>query len=403
MKHSNKKLLYIIANAALGKGLSGSDRIFIELAKHLRIDFNVHICVWEEGFEMCQRQNLKDVFFENWNLGVLKNIPFILNYFIRIFTGILYSFKINLKKEEVAKTIFYCASDFWQDFIPFIILKLRYPKAIFIGTFYLAAPNPIFGFRKQYEKYIQFPSLKDFFYYLQQFLPKLLLTKISDYIFVTSDPDKEYFIKKRFKKENLFSIMGGVNFENYKNVSNDIEKSYDGIFYGRFHPQKGVLELLDIWKILLKNKPNAKLLMIGDGPLFYEVKDRISKNNLNDHIELVGHLDDSPKKLELFSKSKIVVHPAVYDSGGMAAAEIMYLRIPGVSFDLEALKTYYPKGMLKTKCFDLQQFAENINKLLDNDDLYKKLSTEAKECVEINFDWNKKAEFIRRIFHEKKF
>ena len=59
--------------------------------------------------------------------------------------------------------------------------------------------------------------------------------------------------------------------------------------------------------------------------------------------------------------------------------------------------------MLKTKCFDLQQFAENINKLLDNDDLYKKLSTEAKECVEINFDWNKKAEFIRRIFHEKKF
>ena len=43
----------------------------------------------------------------------------------------------------------------------------------------------------------------------------------------------------------------------------------------------------------------------------------------------------------------MVVHPAIFDSGGMAAAEAMAWGLPGVSFDLPALKTYYPQGMIK--------------------------------------------------------
>ena len=41
-------------------------------------------------------------------------------------------------------------------------------------------------------------------------------------------------------------------------------------------------------------------------------------------------------------------------------------------FDLEALKTYYPKGMIKSKCFNFSDFAKNILKLLDDKKLYQK-------------------------------
>ena len=137
--------------------------------------------------------------------------------------------------------------------------------------------------------------------------------------------------------------------------------------------------------------------MIGSGPLFLEVEKRIKGNNLSNNIFLKGHMDDSEEKLKLFAESKIVVHPAVYDSGGMASAEVMYLEVPGVSFDLEALKTYYPKGMLKTKCFDLEEFSNNIYRLLCDKDLYKKTASEAKECVIENFDWSKKAQKILKF------
>jgi len=389
-----KKNLVIIANAALGKGLSGSDRIFIELAKNLTETVKVNVCVWEEGYEMCQRQNLKGVTYEKWFLGNLKNLPFLINYFYRILTGIYYSLKLQIRKEDTEKFVFYAASDFWQDFIPFIIFKLRFPKALFIGSYYLASPNPFIGYRKEYEKLIQLPKIRDIAFYLQHLIPKFLLPIVSDYILVTSDPDKKYFTNRGFPEKKLYSIMGGVNFENYKNLSNNLTKKYDAIFYGRFHPQKGVLELIDIWKLVLKKAPGAKLIMIGNGPLFSEVENKIIENRLSNNIFLKGHMDDSEEKLRIFAESKVVVHPAVYDSGGMASAEIMYLEVPGVSFDLEALKTYYPKGMLKTKCFDLEEFSDNIYQLLIDKELYKKTATEAKECVVENFDWNKKANTI---------
>jgi glycosyltransferase involved in cell wall biosynthesis len=47
--------------------------------------------------------------------------------------------------------------------------------------------------------------------------------------------------------------------------------------------------------------------------------------------------------------------------------------------------------MLKTPCFDLEAFAENILKLLNNAELYKKTSEDALNWAE-EWDWDKKAE-----------
>ena len=92
--------------------------------------------------------------------------------------------------------------------------------------------------------------------------------------------------------------------------------------------------------------------------------------------------------------SKVIVHPATYDSGGMAAAEAMAWGLPGVGFDLEALRTYYPKGMLKTKCFNLKEFARNILELLVNAGSYSKISQEAYSLVLENWEWDRQAQVI---------
>jgi glycosyltransferase involved in cell wall biosynthesis len=230
-------------------------------------------------------------------------------------------------------------------------------------------------------------------------LPKFLIPKISNYIFVTSKPDKDYFIKKGFNSKKIIVITGGVDFNKYKDFSAPKEKEFDCIFYGRFHPQKGVIEIIDIWKILVTKLPKAKLVMIGDGPLFNDVKQKISEYGLDKNIFLKGHMDDSTEKLRIFGTSKIVVHPAVYDSGGMASAEVMYLKIPGISFDLDSLKTYYPKGMLKVEKFNFNKFSETILKLLNDKKLYDQLAIQAKECVLENFSWDKKAqELLDQVF-----
>ncbi len=83
-----------------------------------------------------------------------------------------------------------------------------------------------------------------------------------------------------------------------------------------------------------------------------------------------------------------MVHPATFDSGGMAAPEAMAWGLPGVSFYLKALKTYYPKGILKTSCFDTDEFAENILSFLSNSSQYKAMSLEALQLAQEEWEWN---------------
>ncbi|MDQ3239092.1 MAG: glycosyltransferase [bacterium] len=377
-----------IANAAVGNGLSGSDRIFIELARRwVASGHRITTCVWEDGYKMCQRENLNSVSYNKWYIGNLKNLPFILGYFYRILSGIWYSIIFKMPYHD-GQTYIYSCSDFWQDSLPASILKLRFPKSKFIGSYYLTAPNPLVGF---YEgKRLKLPSLKSTLYWLQQKPIHFILTKMADFVFVTSEPDA-------LKFTNTVVVKGGVVVDQAKVFTPTFrtdDKQYEAIFQGRFHPQKGVLEMIEIWNLVIKHKPKATLNMIGDGPLFKECQSKINYLNLSKNIILKGYIFDGDEKFQLFKESKIVVHPAVYDSGGMAAAEAMAWGVPGVSFDLEALKTYYPKGMIKVPFGDFQEFAFQIIKLLDDPSWYSQNAHDARDLVLEEWDWDKRAAVV---------
>ena len=171
---------------------------------------------------------------------------------------------------------------------------------------------------------------------------------------------------------------------------------------GRLHPQKGVLEIVDIWQKVTKKLPGALLAIIGDGQLERDLKLKIKNLKLSQNIVLFG-FQTGNSKYNIFKQSKIVVHPAIFDSGGMAAAEAMAWGLPGVSFDLPALKTYYPQGMIKTACFDLDAFAHNIVQLLSSPSIYKTTSHEAIDLITTVWDWSKRSNKIySEIFNHEK-
>ena len=236
------------------------------------------------------------------------------------------------------------------------------------------------------------------FYWLTQQPIYWIIKKYADMVFVTSEPDVKKFITSKRCADKVVVVKGGVDIRKsneYLKSSNAIsvkQRKFDACFVGRFHYQKGLIELVDIWKLVCAKKSEAMLAMIGIGPLEGEIKNKIIKLNLENNIKLLGFLDGE-EKYNIFKESKIVVHPAIYDSGGMAAAEAMAWGLPGVSFDIEALKTYYPRGMLKTPCYDLNKFSENILCLLMDELFYNRMKEEAVACVR-GWDWDKRAEEV---------
>lgn len=373
------------ALSTTGSGISGGDRIFIEFARRWSIYNNVIIYMTQEGIEMCKRQNLSGNKLSIQTVGkyiFLKN--FFVGYFYRIFQGIKLGLTLKIKEN----TCVYSASDFWMDVVPAFFIKLRSKKVKWIASWYQTAPNPLTGYGS-------------FLYWLSQLFIKPLIKNSADLVLVNNYEERKQF-PNLDRQKRVGVVLGAVNLTDIKKWiqcyvrENKVYKNkiYDAVYQGRFHSQKGVIELIDIWKLVVEKRPDAVLAMIGDGPLMELVKKRISDNGLNQNVKLFGYVFDGSQKYEIFSRTKLVVHPAFYDSGGMAAAEAMAFGIPCIGFNLKSYDSYYPKGMIKVEIGNLDIFADTILRLLNDEKRSRRIGHEALRMIESNWSWDKRSEEI---------
>ncbi len=393
-----KEKLLIIANNNIGTSQSGGDTIFLQFIKNWQKKIDITVIGSAESKRLLRRYQLKPKFIQSDSINN-NCYPTTLNIILHCFRRTFKAFKIFLKHKKIFKESEYCytASDFIPDFIFGLLYKSVNPKGEWFCAQYLFAPSP----SDKNTPYRTQP-LKGFLYYFFQKITKKLANKYADIIFITSEPDKKYFPGKK-----VIVVQGGVDITSSEKYlkSNKVKpvssRQFDAVFIGRLHPQKGVLELVDIWKIVVNKIPSAKLALIGDGQLKKDLESKIKEYKLNKNITLFG-FRSGEKKYKIFKESKIVLHPAIYDSGGMAVAEAMAWGLPGVSFDLESLKTYYPEGMLKSPLNNYQHFAGNIIRLLKDKKLYNQISSEALKLIRNKWDWSKRSQKIyNQIFYDK--
>jgi glycosyltransferase involved in cell wall biosynthesis len=214
-----------------------------------------------------------------------------------------------------------------------------------------------------------------------------MIRRFADVVFVTNELDRlRVADAKRLTIDRVIAVRGGVDLRLANEVPDPPAKIYEAVFIGRLHPQKGALELIEIWKMVCNEFPNARLAIIGNGELENEIRNRINRNGLAKNITMLGFVDGR-EKIRVFKESRIVLHPAVYDSGGMASAEAMACGLPGICFDLPVMRTYYPRGMVRIPQNDFHAFAEEIMALLNDSDRYAVLSEEAVE-QSASWDWD---------------
>lgn len=429
--------IVFIANNNIGFGLSGGDRIFTELIKGWKAHAQIVLMGCQEAIDIARRNGAEVPFLKTAETNERPNFGIgglLIHTWRRVRAGVraLETYQEPLKDADAV----YSVSDFYPDFWPAFLLKRRNPKILWVAGYYLFAPPPW----ARVTPYMGLQRLRGLVYWLMQRPSYYLINKYADKVFVTSEPDVHYFVNAKRSRDQVIVVQGGVDvtaseeylrqcsvssvqcsdsFANRSTADKTVDravakgnggletggrspasdlcsltsKKYDACFIGRFHYQKGVLILIDIWKKVCDRKPEARLAMIGNGPLEAEVRAKIKALGLERNVELLGFMDGE-QKFEVFKQSKVMVHPATYDSGGMAAAEGMAWRLPGVSFDLEALKTYYPQGMVKIGCFDVDAFAAAILRLLTDAGHYEEQARLAHELVLKVWDWKKRAEFV---------
>jgi glycosyltransferase involved in cell wall biosynthesis len=364
-------------------GISGGDRIFIELSKRLSQNNNVTIYGWDATRLMCEQHGVSNLFKD---IGVIR--PFlhnnrILSYLTRTIKSTISICKV-IKGYERQKTVIISASDFWPDTIPAYFLSLIYNYK-WASSIYLIAPSVFLSSGS----YTGLKRVIALFYNLSQFISIFLIRSNSSLLLTCSQDVINKVNRNKNPFLNQFFLYGGITIDDEVlklrelNIQNP---KYDVVYMARFHPQKGPIEMVKIWSEVIKINPTLRLAMIGDGPLESDVKKLVKQLNLDQSIDLLGFMDGEEKN-QIFINSKVFAHSVIYDTGGMAAMEAMVLGIPAIAFDLKGLRDAYPKGMHKIKSYNTEEFAQSIIEILNDKEYYNKLKNDAIHLSN-EWDWN---------------
>ena len=172
---------------------------------------------------------------------------------------------------------------------------------------------------------------------------------------------------------------------------------------GQIRQSKGVFDLLRIWSLVCQDFPQARLALVGQGhPRTLKLlKKQIKSLSLDQNITLLGYL--SPSKLEtVFSQTKIFVLASREEGFGLAPLEAQARGLPVVAWDLPVFAEIFPIGMLKANSFSFPDFSQKVLKLLEDPQLFQKLSQEAKTNP-LRFSWDasskKEKEIIKSLSH----
>ena len=363
--------------------LSGGDRIMVECIRRWSREHKITVYGNEGAKQLCDWFELQGIEHVTWPADHLKKYGRLFWWFMQMIKGNRAVRDLQLSPDE--KHLIMATSEFHPSGIPALRLKKRFPAARLAVGFYFFAPK---WFSREPGPGFMFTAYRP----LQQYMLRRMLRE-AEMILTTVEQDREFLIQKKGRApESVFAVLGGVDLSIPQSVPEPKEKTFDAVFISRLHPQKGPLELMDVWKILTQKKPDARLAMIGSGPLDAQCKARAEKLGIAKNVEFFG-FRDGVEKYKIIKSARVVVYPAVFEVGGMASAEALCCGLPGVSFDLPPLRRYYPRGWLKAPPGDFAGLADCIHRLLTDEKLYAKTSRDAL-AAGLEWDWNARAKVI---------
>ena len=321
------------------------------------------------------------------NLIMLKSVPLpIAKQYKNRIAG-FYSREAAKEIKEVGLDIVHTQSEFGiGHFGKIISRKFDIP---FIHTYhtmwedYIHYIMPIKSGRKIYSKRL----VRNF--------SKAFVRKAECVISPSKKTEKYLKYKCKVKNKPIYIIPTGIDIspfksENFSNESRMILKEKLGIkpndkvilFIGRMGEEKSIDIIMDNMPEIIKNMPNVKFLLIGDGPSRAPLEEQAKKLNILDNVIFTGKVPwaDVPMYYNL---GDVFVNASVTETQGLTFIEAMASGVPIVAKyapNLTEFITHNKNGILVRKN---SEFSKNILNVLNNTKLSDKLKENGLETAKM--------------------
>ncbi|MGH0632168.1 glycosyltransferase family 4 protein [Bacillus pacificus] len=170
------------------------------------------------------------------------------------------------------------------------------------------------------------------------------------------------------------------------------------LFMGRVGTRKGIYDFLDIMPNILKDFPNAKLHIAGDGDL--SLLDRkIEELNIKNHVCVYGWIDYK-QKIKILEKSSIFILPSYNEGLPVSILEAMATGLPVISTDVGGITEQIVNDLngFIIKPGDKEGLIKYTNYLLKNQNIRREFGKEGRNRVEEVFSLNTIGNKIIKVY-----
>lgn len=177
-------------------------------------------------------------------------------------------------------------------------------------------------------------TVRDKKYLLKRFMQKVYTIYATDLFACSEEAGKYLFGNKEFKVLNnaIDAKKFVFNQENRNKIRKELNVADNFVIghVGRFHTQKNHMFLLDIFNEVKKKKNNAKLLLVGTGPLENEIKSKVKALGITDDVIFLNNRGDMNL---IYQAMDVFVFPSLFEGLGIVSIEAQASGTPIVCSD----------------------------------------------------------------------
>jgi glycosyltransferase involved in cell wall biosynthesis len=271
----------------------------------------------------------------------------------------------------------------------------HYAKFVLFADTSIVSVHDMWGFEDPI-----FPDVKGYIYRKMDNMG----IKKATHIITPSDFSKKQIVKYLpIDPEKITTVYNGLNHDLFRPVKSLSPLPFDYIlFVGSEQPRKNFKTLLESLKILKEKKEfkNLKLVKIGS-PEKQNFRDQslkeIKELGLTADVIFTGYIKDKDLPV-YYSNAKCYISPSICEGFGLPTVEAMACGCPVITSNTSAFPEIVGTAGLLRDPFDAAGFAEDLEKIIQNDELRKVMIDRGLARAKI-FSWDMAAEKIERIYN----
>ncbi len=142
-----------------------------------------------------------------------------------------------------------------------------------------------------------------------------------------------------FSLSEVIQVGCGLDFS-VIDATPEMKREYDVVLLGRMHEQKGVFELPEVWQQVVAAVPEARLLVIGEGPHRSRTQELFAERGLQDGVKFVGGVPEREKNA-LLASSRIGLSLSYEEGWGLSVTEYLAAGLAVAAYDLPVFASVF--------------------------------------------------------------